>query len=361
MTVPGVARYAVLPGLVFALSTSLDAQPVHAVERVVDGDTVVLQDVGTVRLIGVDTPETQDPREPVQHFGLEAATFLRSLLDGQTVRLDYDEQRRDSYQRTLAYLYLADGTFVNREIIRQGYGHAYVTHPFRYLDDFRAAEAEAREAGRGLWAPIETQPAKGAAPQQVWVNSSSRVYHCPGTRYYGTTARGAYMTEAEARERGHRPAYGRQCFSDPGTPSAPATASPATPPAARLTSETASVRVWVNTSSRVYHCPGTRYYGNTARGEYLGEAEAEARGHRPAYGKRCGPPTPVRPPLTATASPAPQAAPAVPDVRVWVNTGSGVYHCPGSRYYGTTKQGAFMGQRDAHAQGHRPAGGRACS
>jgi len=340
------------------------AQTSYAIDRVVDGDTVVVRGVGAVRLIGVDTPETQDPREPVQHYGIEATSFLRSLLDGQWVRLDYEEQRRDRYQRALAYLYLADGTFVNLEIIRQGYGHAYLTYPFRYMDDFRAAEAEARGAGRGLWAPIEAQPVKSAEPQRVWVNTSTRVYHCPGTRYYGATARGEYMAEAEARERGHRPAYGRQCFSDPGsaTPAAPGSGGTASAaPAQRLTGETASVRVWVNTSSRVYHCPGTRYYGKTARGEYLTETEAEAKGHRPAYGNRCGPAAAVAPQTAVAPSPAPPVSSVAPDVRVWVNTGSRVYHCPGSRYYGTTKRGVFMGQREAQAQGNRPAGGRACS
>lgn len=108
----------------------------------------------------------------------------------------------------------------------------------------------------------------------VWVNTSSRVYHCPGTRYYANTARGLLMTEAEARAAGHRPAYGRTCG-----------------PVTRLSISGASVpaaaRVWVNTSSHVYHCPGTRYYGATKAGRYMTEAEAKAGGNRPAGGKAC--------------------------------------------------------------------------
>jgi micrococcal nuclease len=129
------------------------AQVFDSVIRVVDGDTIVLGNTGTVRLIGVDTPETKHPRQPVQRFGREAGTFLANLLQTASVRLEFDQTRKDRYGRTLAYVYLLDGTFVNKEIVRQGYGHAYVTYPFRYMDEFRDAEREARENGRGLWSP----------------------------------------------------------------------------------------------------------------------------------------------------------------------------------------------------------------
>ena len=121
------------------------------VERVVDGDTVVVSGIGTVRLIGVDTPETVDPRKPVQFFGREASAFTTRLLLHQAVRLEYDQPRRDKYRRTLAYLYLRDGTLANLEIVRQGYGHAYLSYPFSKMEAFRAAERDAREAGRGMW------------------------------------------------------------------------------------------------------------------------------------------------------------------------------------------------------------------
>lgn len=121
------------------------------VERVVDGDTIIVSGVGRVRLIGVDTPESVDPRRPVEFFGKEAGAFTRRLVDGKQVRLDYDWERTDRYGRTLAYVYLLDGTFVNAEIIRRGYGHAYTRFPFKHLERFRQFEREARVAGRGLW------------------------------------------------------------------------------------------------------------------------------------------------------------------------------------------------------------------
>jgi len=273
----------VLAFLLFAAVAS--AQAFYAVTRVVDGDTVVLDSIGTVRLIGVDTPETVDPRKPVQDFGIEASEFLKSFLAAQTVRLEFDQQRTDKYGRTLAYLYLPDGTFVNREIVAQGYGHAYLDYPFKYMDEFRQAEHSAREAELGLWAPAQARPRGDGSPARVWVNSSSKVYHCPGTRYYGNTARGSYMSEPEAQAVGNRPAAGRACGPLGAEPS-PAPPRTVVAPAASATAPS-ELQVWVNTSSHVYHCPGTRYYGNTKSGTYMSEGAARAARHRPAAGRSC--------------------------------------------------------------------------
>lgn len=121
-------------------------------ERVIDGDTVVLDGGERVRLIGVDTPEVHHPSKPVQYFGRQASAFTERLVEGKLVRLEYEQRRRDRYGRTLAYLRLEDGTFVNLEIIRMGYGFAYTKFPFRYMDEFRAAERAARTNNAGLWA-----------------------------------------------------------------------------------------------------------------------------------------------------------------------------------------------------------------
>ena len=157
--------------LLAAVAVTLAPAPVAAqlVERVVDGDTIIVQGVGRVRLIGVDTPETVHPRRPVECFGKEASAFAKRLLHEQRVRLEYDQERTDRYGRTLAYVHLPNGTFANAEIVRQGYGHAYTRFPFRYLDEFRQYEREARERERGLWgakcadAPAG-EPARGAPP-----------------------------------------------------------------------------------------------------------------------------------------------------------------------------------------------------
>jgi len=133
--------------------------------RVVDGDTIVVQVKGhpeTVRLIGVDTPETKDPRKPVQYFGKEASEFTARLLNGQRVRLEIQTvpTSRDRYGRLLAFVYReSDNLLVNKEIIRQGYGHAYTKYPFDpgRMEEFRAAERSAREQKRGLWGTGHTE------------------------------------------------------------------------------------------------------------------------------------------------------------------------------------------------------------
>ena len=130
-------------------------KPVTALcTRAVDGDTIIVNIAGVkerVRLIGVDTPETKHPRKPVQYFGKEASMFTANMVEGKKVRLEFDQNQRDRYKRLLAYVYLEDGTFLNAEIVKQGFGHAYMKFPFKYLNDFRRYEREARLMKRGLW------------------------------------------------------------------------------------------------------------------------------------------------------------------------------------------------------------------
>jgi micrococcal nuclease len=114
-----------------------------------------------VRLIGVDTPETVHPQKPVEYFGKEASAFTRRMVEGKEVRLEFDWQQRDKYGRLLAYVYLPDGSFLNAEIIKQGYGFAYTRFPFKYLEEFRQCEKEAREQKRGLWDTPDDISAKG--------------------------------------------------------------------------------------------------------------------------------------------------------------------------------------------------------
>jgi micrococcal nuclease len=125
--------------------------------RVVDGDTVVVHLPGgdeKVRLIGIDTPETVDPRKPVQCYGPEASARTKALLPkGTGIRLERDAEARDRYGRLLAYVYRAgDGTFVNLALAEEGFAHPLTIAPnVAYADRFAAAVADARAAGRGLW------------------------------------------------------------------------------------------------------------------------------------------------------------------------------------------------------------------
>lgn len=130
----------------------------YSVLEVVDGDTFKVSINGveeTVRMIGMDTPETVDPRKPVQCFGVESSNEAKALLTGKKVRLEDDptQGERDKYGRLLRYAYLPDGTFFNKFMILEGYAHEYTYDiPYRYQVEFKAAQAEAQAAKRGLWA-----------------------------------------------------------------------------------------------------------------------------------------------------------------------------------------------------------------
>lgn len=127
-----------------------------------DGDTITVDMDGRqerIRMIGVDTPETHDPRKEVQCFGQAASDFTKQLIGTHGVRLSSDAEstNRDRYDRLLRYVYLPDGTLVNGEIIKQGYGFAYTSFPFTKSDEFRRYEQEARDNSRGLWAQCNPQ------------------------------------------------------------------------------------------------------------------------------------------------------------------------------------------------------------
>lgn len=127
------------------------------VTHIVDGDTLDVDIGGTeerIRLIGVDTPETVAPNRPVQCYGTEASAFLASLVpEGTPVRLERDAVARDRYGRLLAYVYRAeDDLLVNLALVAQGYADAVTYGDNEALyPELVAAEAEARDGGRGLW------------------------------------------------------------------------------------------------------------------------------------------------------------------------------------------------------------------
>jgi len=125
----------------------------YLVERVVDGDTLLLEGGARVRLIGVNTPETRHPNLPVEPLGPEAKAFTRKHVEGRHVTLKFDRERRDAYHRVLAYVYLGDW-FLNEELILAGYSRAETRFPFSEVlkRQFRRAEQKARDAKQGIWA-----------------------------------------------------------------------------------------------------------------------------------------------------------------------------------------------------------------
>lgn len=141
------------------LTSREDRTEVTEVVRAVDGDTIVVTIRGNqekVRLLGVDTPESVDPRRPVECYGKEAARRTAALAAGKRIRLERDDAAgdRDSFGRLLRYVYLEDGTFLNETLIREGFAREY-THrrSYEFRQRFKDAEREARDARRGLWDP----------------------------------------------------------------------------------------------------------------------------------------------------------------------------------------------------------------
>lgn len=152
-TAPKATRTAA-PGAVEANATMV---------RHVDGDTLIADIGGTeerVRLIGINTPESVDPRRPVQCFGREASAHLDELLPpGTPLRIVRDVEARDRYKRLLAYVYRArDGLFVNLAQVQDGFARVYTFPPnVAHVDDFRAAEQAARTANAGLWSSCPSE------------------------------------------------------------------------------------------------------------------------------------------------------------------------------------------------------------
>ena len=130
----------------------------YTINHYVDGDTIAVNMNGTVetiRFIGVDTPETHKPNTPVQCYGPEAAAHTKDKINKfGKVRLEADplDTNRDVYGRLLRYVYLPDGTLLDEQIIRQGYGFAYLSFPFSKKDQFAKDEQAAQAAKAGLWA-----------------------------------------------------------------------------------------------------------------------------------------------------------------------------------------------------------------
>jgi micrococcal nuclease len=136
-----------------------DARPSVRVVDVLDGDTIVVAFPGgvhdTVRLLGVDTPETHHPTRPVECYGPEAAAFTRRRLLGRVVTLETDVERRDVYGRRLAHV-LLEGERFNDELLRRGYARLLVIAPNRsHAHELLDAELAADDADRGLWGRCE--------------------------------------------------------------------------------------------------------------------------------------------------------------------------------------------------------------
>jgi len=126
-------------------------RPEYKVEKVIDGDTIRLDNDEVIRFIGIDTPELHHHEVPVQVFAEEASQFTRQLCEGFKVYLEFDNERKDKYGRTLAYVYLEDGRMVNEELLKRGYACVLRRFPFKKKQKFLMLQEDARKENRGLW------------------------------------------------------------------------------------------------------------------------------------------------------------------------------------------------------------------
>ena len=214
------------------VSTAVQYPSLVKVVRVVDGDTINVEINGqteSVRYIGIDTPETVDPRRPVQCFGVEASKKNKELVEGKMVRLEKDITDRDKYNRLLRYIWLGD-ILINQKLVEQGFAKSYSYPPnIKYQDKFVAAEKKARTDKLGLWTacPLGITPAATAVTSATATQPTStsnpacaikgnisasgeKIYHLQGCGSYLKTmideGRGErwFCSEAEAQSAGWR-------------------------------------------------------------------------------------------------------------------------------------------------------------
>lgn len=184
-----------------------DSPPVK-VRWVDDGDTIVVAGGDRVRYLGINTPEVAHKDKPGEPFGDEAKAFNKKLVQGRWINLELDEQQRDHYGRLLAYVFLADGTFVNGELVRQGYAHLLRKQSkLRYWKRLLALQRQALKEKKGMWSlPV-------VKPEKFYIgNKRSWIFHRPHCQFGGKTAAGnrvRFRDRYEALYHGFSP--GRRC------------------------------------------------------------------------------------------------------------------------------------------------------
>ncbi len=218
LTASAALLAAVLPALaLFAAEGGLRRETAEVV-AVFDGDTIAVRLNGreeTVRLIGLDAPETGTAGPGVQFFGTEATFFVLRTLQGRRVRLEFEPPERpgggrDRYGRLLAYVITPEGGNVNRELVRRGYARVFTKHPFTYQQEFLQAQQAAKREGIGIW-DRAGRAAWGDPSRRGMIigNIRSGIYHLPGQYGHDRVRernRIYFTTEEEARSAGFRKA-----------------------------------------------------------------------------------------------------------------------------------------------------------
>ncbi len=194
---------------------SLANQEGVLVTRVIDGDTIEIEGGIKVRYIGINTPETVDPRTGVECFGKQASAKNKELVEGKKVKLEKDVSETDKYGRLLRYIYL-DNNFVNEYLVKEGFAYSSPYPPdIKYQEILNKAQNEAQASEKGLWGAcgsgsVNSVVTPSGCSVKGNISSSGKIYHLPGQRYYNSTvvdeSKGERMfcSEEEAQKAGWR-------------------------------------------------------------------------------------------------------------------------------------------------------------
>ena len=198
--------------ILLAAAEQLSAADWIKVRWVDDGDTVVLMDDRRVRYIGINAPEIAHGKEKAEPFGYAAKKFNIKLVHKKNVRLEYDREKKDRYGRVLAYVFLQNGLFVNKEMIRQGYAYYLPQREtIRYSKDMLKAQQEAMTAKRGIW---KNWREKGKNKGYIG-NRKSKRFHLRTCHFGKQTARRNriyFSSKWEAFWKGYSP--GKRCLKE---------------------------------------------------------------------------------------------------------------------------------------------------
>ncbi len=171
----------------------------YTVPEVIDGESFRLSGGAVVACASLRAPDAQNPSEAIRAYAKESAEFNRALIQGHKVRLESGSKIRDAKGRHLAYVYLEDGTFVNRRLLEEGYAKLAIELPnLEHADELRKAAAAARRDGRGLWRHEKNAPSRGV----VYIGDEmTHIYHtpdCPLLKYVAQGHRRAFVSEVDA-------------------------------------------------------------------------------------------------------------------------------------------------------------------
>lgn len=205
-----------------ASPSAANVSTLYRVKRIIDGDTIELTSGEKLRYIGINTPESVDPRKPVQCFAHQASEQNKKLVEGKLVRLEKDISDKDKYGRLLRYVYV-DNIFVNDYLVKEGYALASSYPPdIKYQKVFQFSQQEAINNNKGLWktCPINESKLLNALPCTIKGNITSqfeKIYHTPECPNYSRIsidlAKGEqyFCSELEASQSGYRKA--QNCVS----------------------------------------------------------------------------------------------------------------------------------------------------